>query len=203
MLSDALATATIETEVGVWALEGEHEPRLALEDGIVIVASGEHRVAELFALPDAPVTRVSWFAASAYCQSRGKDLPTVEQWERAAAGGGKDPAATRDRILEWYGRPASDSLAEVGRGAPNAYGVHDMHGLIWEWTLDFNSAMVSTESRDPGARDDPLFCGSGSLGAADPSDYATFMRYAMRNSLRASYTTGTLGFRCAREPDRP
>ena len=153
--------------------------------------------------PDAPVTGVSWFAASAYCRWKGKVLPTVDQWERAAAGGGADVAATRDRILQWYSRPGTEALGAVGRGAPNGYGVHDMHGLIWEWTLDFNSSLVSTDNRDPGAKDDPLFCGSGSLGAADPGDYATFMRYALRNSLKASYTTGTLGFRCAMEADTP
>lgn len=153
--------------------------------------------------PDAPVTRVSWFAANAYCQWQGKELPSVDQWERAAGGGGKAATATRDRILRWYSQPGTEPLGVVGRGAPNAYGVHDLHGLIWEWTLDFNSTLISTESRDPGGRDDPLFCGSGSLGAADPSDYATFMRYALRNSLRANYTIGSLGFRCAREPDKP
>jgi len=152
---------------------------------------------------DAPVTRVSWFAANAYCQWKGKDLPAVEQWERAAAGGGKDAVATRELILKWYSRPATEPLREAGRGAPNAYGVRDMHGLIWEWTLDFNSTLISTENRDPGGKDDPLFCGSGSLGATDPSDYATFMRYSMRNSLRASYTTGSLGFRCAKEAPKP
>jgi hypothetical protein len=57
LLPDALATATIETEVGVWALEGEHEPRLAQDGRAIIVASDHGRVAELFALPDAPVTR--------------------------------------------------------------------------------------------------------------------------------------------------
>lgn len=153
--------------------------------------------------PDAPVTRVSWFAANAYCQWQGKELPSVDQWERAAAGGGKDIAATRDRILRWYSQPGTEPLGVVGRGAPNAYGIYDLHGLIWEWTLDFNSTLISTESRDPGGKDDALFCGSGSLGAADPSDYATFMRYAMRNSLRANYATGSLGFRCASEPDKP
>ena len=152
---------------------------------------------------EAPITRVSWFAANAYCRWKGKELPSVDQWERAAAGAGKDTAATRERILRWYSQPGSEPLGVIGRGAPNAYGVHDLHGLIWEWTLDFNSTLVSTESRDPGAKDDPLFCGSGSLGAADPSDYATFMRYALRNSLRASYTTSTLGFRCAKEPGTP
>jgi hypothetical protein len=59
LLWDALATATIETEVGVWALEGEHEPRLEQAGGGIVVASGHGRVAELFALPDAPVTRAA------------------------------------------------------------------------------------------------------------------------------------------------
>jgi hypothetical protein len=59
LLPDALATATIETEVGVWALEGEHEPRLAQDGGGIVVASERGRVAELFALPDAPVTRAA------------------------------------------------------------------------------------------------------------------------------------------------
>jgi hypothetical protein len=57
LLWDALATATIETEVGVWALEGEHEPRLARDGGIVVVATEHGRAAELFALPDAPIAR--------------------------------------------------------------------------------------------------------------------------------------------------
>jgi hypothetical protein len=57
LLHDALATATIETEVGVWALAGEHELRLAQDSGTIVVACGHGRVAELFAPPDAPVTR--------------------------------------------------------------------------------------------------------------------------------------------------
>jgi len=57
LLHDALATATIETEVGVWALAGEHELRLAQDAGTIVVAAGHGRVAELFAPPDAPVTR--------------------------------------------------------------------------------------------------------------------------------------------------
>jgi len=59
LLADALATATIETEVGVWAVEGEHELRLTQEAGAIVVASESGRVAELFAFPDAPVTRAA------------------------------------------------------------------------------------------------------------------------------------------------
>ena len=66
-------------------------------------------------------------------------------------------------------------------------------GLVWEWTRDFNSMMSGQDLRASSVR----FCGGSSLGAADPSDYASFMRYAMRESLKAAYTTGNLGFRCA------
>jgi formylglycine-generating enzyme required for sulfatase activity len=41
------------------------------------------------------------------------------------------------------------------------------------------------------------FCGAGAATAADATDYATFMRYAFRSSLRASYTVRNLGFRCS------
>ena len=72
-----------------------------------------------------------------------------------------------------------------------------MVGTIWEWTLDFNSVPGGEEARDPGARNSALFCGGGSIGALDPTDYATYLRFALRASLRADFTTGTLGFRCA------
>jgi DNA/RNA-binding domain of Phe-tRNA-synthetase-like protein len=61
VLADALATATVETEVGVWAVEGRRELRLAQHDGRVVVADGHGRVGDLFALPDEPhaVTRAT------------------------------------------------------------------------------------------------------------------------------------------------
>jgi len=58
LLPDALTVATVETEVGVWALAGERELRLDVVAGEPIVADASGgRVAELFAPPDAPVTR--------------------------------------------------------------------------------------------------------------------------------------------------
>lgn len=151
-----------------------------------------------------PVTYVSWFAASAYCQARGKRLPTVAEWEFAAqasqqaANGSREPDYTR-RILSWYARPATAPLPKVGQSPANYWHIQDLHGLVWEWTQDFNSSLVTGESRGDSALDQGLFCGSAAAGSADPSDYAAFMRFSFRSSLKAPYTLGNLGFRCAQE----
>lgn len=154
--------------------------------------------------PHAPVTRVSWFAAKAYCKARGATLPTVAQWEVAAAAsetrpdGAADPAFV-DRILAWYARPNPARLPAVGRSAPNHWGVSDLHGLVWEWTLDFNTDLISMDARSAGDGEKLKYCGSGALDARDVSDYASFMRVSMRASLEADYTTRNLGFRCVME----
>ena len=44
-----------------------------------------------------------------------------------------------------------------------------------------------------------LFCGAGAVGAKNTTEYAAFMRQALRSSLKANNTTSSLGFRCARD----
>jgi formylglycine-generating enzyme required for sulfatase activity len=152
-----------------------------------------------------PAVYVSWFAARAYCSARAGRLPTVAEWELVAAADETRRDASRDRrflgrVREWYSRPATAVLPEVGHTFRNVWGVDDMHGLVWEWTLDFNSALVSGESRADASLDRSLYCGAGASGAADFVDYAAFMRFAFRSSLQARYTTGQLGFRVAYDP---
>lgn len=150
-----------------------------------------------------PVTQVSWFAASAYCESQGARLPTWTQWEYAAAAdetrrdARKDPA-WRERILSWYSRPSSKALPRAGLQTANAYGVQDLHGLVWEWTDDFSSLLVSSDNRNQGDADKSKFCGAGALSMDDRENYAVLMRVAMLSSLEADDTTTNLGFRCAR-----
>lgn len=156
------------------------------------------------ARPNAPVTRVSWFAARAYADWAGKRLPTMAEWELAARADEDSPDASADtnfvrRILVWYEKRLSESLPPVGSTFSNLFGVWDLHGLVWEWVEDFNTALVSGESRGDTGLERSLFCGSGSLGASDFADYAAFMRYALRSSLKASYTMKNLGFRCAKD----
>jgi formylglycine-generating enzyme required for sulfatase activity len=92
-----------------------------------------------------------------------------------------------------------DALPPVRSTFRNVFGIWDMHGLVWEWVSDFNTALVTGESRADSGLDRQLFCGSGSSGASDFSDYAAFMRYAYRSSLRGNYTVANLGFRCAED----
>jgi formylglycine-generating enzyme required for sulfatase activity len=154
--------------------------------------------------PNAPVTYVSWFAAKAYAQWRGKRLPTVAEWELVAAANATRPNADDDPqfqqvLLKWYATPAGQRLASVGAGTTNYWGVHDLHGLIWEWVADFNTALVTGDARGDTGLDRKLFCGSGAVGAADVRDYAAFMRYGFRSSLKADYCVQNLGFRCAKD----
>ncbi len=153
---------------------------------------------------NAPVTYLSWFAAKAYAQWKGKRLPTVAEWEYAASASptradGENDAEFKRQVLEWYARPAAVTLSAVGSGRRNLWGIHDLHGLVWEWVSDFNTAMVTGDARADTGLDRQLFCGNGTQGAKDLGNYPAFMRYGFRSSLKASYCVHNLGFRCAKD----
>lgn len=155
------------------------------------------------ALPEQPVTWVSWFAANAYCAAAGARLPSWSEWEYAAAAdetrrdARADPA-WRERILDWYSRPSNRALPRTGLQAPNAYGVQDLHGLVWEWTDDYSALLVDGDNRNQGDADKGKFCGAGALSMRDRENYAVLMRVAMLSALAGADATANLGFRCAR-----
>ena len=148
-----------------------------------------------------PVTNVSWFAARAYCASLGKRLPTVHEWEYAAAASETRRDATADpsfiqRLVTLYAsRPRP--LPPAAAGFRNVYGVRGLHGLAWEWVEDFNSVLVSDDSRGVGGRDHDAYCASAAIGALDPTNYAAFLRFAFRSGLTGRSSAESLGFRCA------
>lgn len=153
------------------------------------------------ALP-APATFVSWFGAMAYCKAQGKRLPTLNEWEFAARpeAYGKDREKMLAKILDWYSKPAGEQVAvpSLKDLLCTSDDVCGLHGLVWEWVEDFGSILSSDDDRTGGTPDNGLFCGAGSIGTMDPNNYAAFMRYAFRASLKGAYTIGHLGFRCVK-----
>lgn len=154
-------------------------------------------------LLEAPVTNVSWFAAKAYCEAREKRLPTQDEWELVALADATRPDASKDKeflkkLLEWYSQPAGGGLPPAAAAEANVYRIRGLHGLVWEWVHDFNASMVVGDSRSDGSLARRLFCGGESLFATDVNNYAAFMRYAFRSSLKGTYCVGSLGFRGAR-----
>jgi formylglycine-generating enzyme len=149
-----------------------------------------------------PVTQVSWFAASAYCEARGARLPRWYEWELAAAASAsvrdarQDPA-WRQRILDWYSTSARAGLPVAGASPANYYGVRDLHGVAWEWVEDAGSMLVSDDSREQGDPDRNRFCGSGAISLEQKENYAMMMRVATLSSMKASYGSASMGFRCA------
>ncbi|HEU5134626.1 MAG TPA: formylglycine-generating enzyme family protein [Steroidobacteraceae bacterium] len=149
-----------------------------------------------------PVTQVSWFAASAYCEARGARLPRWYEWEFAAAASAtqpdaRDDPAWRQQILDWYSKSARGALPAAGASPANYFGIRDLHGVVWEWVEDAGSMLVSDDSREQGDPNRNRFCGSGALSLEQKDNYAMMMRIAMLSSMKASYSSSSMGFRCA------
>lgn len=145
-----------------------------------------------------PVTQVSWFAAGAYCEAQGARLPTVREWERFAGAPAPAPSAPgAGATTQAAPADAAPFAFAMGQQAPDLAASSLVLPRIWEWTEDFNSALVSGRASGQEG-DSTLFCGDG-YRAADATDYAAFLRYSFRSSLRADFALRNLGFRCTRD----
>ncbi|MFV0607288.1 MAG: formylglycine-generating enzyme family protein [Niabella sp.] len=152
---------------------------------------------------DAPITYISWFAAKAFAASVGKRLPTLDEWEFVAMANETTYNARKlksysDDIVNLY-LIKDKQYHTIKQSKPNYWGVYNMFDLIWEWTDDFNSVLITGDSRDGGTDDKGLFCAGAATNATDILNYAAFMRFGFRSSLKANYTISNLGFRCVKD----
>ena len=102
--------------------------------------------------PRKPVEHVSWDDAVEFCgrlselagekaAKRRYALPTEAQWEYACRAGtttrwySGDEVAGLDQVA-WFGKNAGGMTHAVGQKAPNAWGLYDMHGNVWQWCQD-------------------------------------------------------------------
>ncbi len=124
-----------------------------------------------------PVVRVTWYEAISFCRwlslifpwARGARLPTEEEWEHACRAGTESRYWSGDSEealaeVSWYGANASSQTHRVGAKLANPWGLYDVHGNVWEWTL---SPRTGYEVREKGLILDPLEVDPGTFEASE------------------------------------
>ncbi len=151
-----------------------------------------------------PVERISWDEAATFCrrlsEQAGKRfrLPTEAEWECACRGGTTtaycfgDDEARMDEYA-WFGGNSGSRTHPVGRKKPNAWGLYDMHGNVWEWCADwYQDGYSGLPDTDPTGPETGKY---RVLRGGSWHDHARFCRSAYRSWLAPVHRFNSNGFR--------
>jgi len=156
-----------------------------------------------------PVDGISWNDATDFCKKISEKtrqavrLPTEAEWEYACRAGtesafsfGDDPSALGD--YAWWGGNSDGTTHPVGQKKPNAWGLYDMHGNVWEWCADWYGEYPAGPATDPfgPATGSGLRVLRGGAYGCGGDTYP--FRCACRYYLDPAFRHGLSGFRCAR-----
>ena len=147
--------------------------------------------------PSRPVEQVSWNMSRDFITATGLRYPTEAEWEYACRAG---TTAQRYGVLDdiaWYNGNPNGATHAVATKLPNAFGLYDTIGNVWEWCQDWNgtySSVSVTNPTGPTTGTQRLFRGGSWFGLP------VICRASQRNSVYPSLSGYTIGFRVARNP---
>jgi formylglycine-generating enzyme required for sulfatase activity len=152
---------------------------------------------------DLPVECVSWHDSNEFCKKlsgktvREYSLPTEAQWEFACRAGSKGSFCfgDSDQRLEhfaWFEKNSENKTHPVGQKRPNAWGLFDMHGNVWEWCADWYGEYEKGKCINPKGPEEGE---SKMLRGGSWSDRTVYCRSACRSCSHPDSRNSYLGFR--------